>query len=58
MDHFEQGVEANENGELRDSCPHLYGSPERHAWLAGWDSFQPIREQLEAETHERACRYA
>lgn len=50
----EEGFKANEDGYPRESCPYELGTIDANCWLAGWDEFQPIREQLEEETYERA----
>ena len=53
-DYYQDGIDACADGILQRDCPHPEHSSARVQWMRGWLDFLPIREELEAEAHERA----
>lgn len=57
---FEQGVEANYEGQFLVANPYLIDGDEelRDAWEAGHQSVQHVRDAWESEIHRRAVQFA
>ena len=39
IDPYAEGWDAAKDGEQKDACKYIAGSPEHHLWLKGWISY-------------------